>query len=557
VLLVADVVDTDGTINKVDFYRGTTLLGTSTTFPYFYNWINVPFGTYSITAKATDDHGALTTSAPVNLIVNSAPSVTITSPVNLAMLAPSANVSISANASDPDGTINKVDFYQGTTLIGTDTTPPFSINWNNIASGYYALSAQATDNRGAVTTSPLVAVTTPTFFDDFNDNSLNTFKWTVLSSASPAQVSEQGQQLRITLPASVATYNGVVSNATYDMRGAMAQVEVAQAVSQAGWVENSFKLETDAQNYFLINSGAGNTLFRSMVNGVNDQLIIPFDQVAHRFWRVRHTASSNQVNFETSPDAVTWTSRKTVTAGFALTGMRFSLLAGAWGANNPAPGAAIYNDFQYISSAETLLSDDYNDNTIDTVKWTATDLLSGFTDNSLPINETLQRLEIGPLLSGTSGSHYRGIRSVNTYNFTGGGCSVELVQPPAASTSAYAMFTIGPDVENFYRLYVSGSNLVGERKLNGTKTTLFTTTYNAQNHRFLRIRHDAVTNNMVMETAPSNGSGGPGTWVQQHVQSWSSGVQITTVIFELKGGTSVAEGSGPGKVIFDNFSAIK
>jgi hypothetical protein len=271
---------------------------------------------------------------------------------------------------------------------------------------------------------------------------------------------------------------------------------------------------------------------------------------------VRHNASSNQVSFETSPDAVTWTTRKTATVGFSLTGMRFSLLAGAWGPNNAAPGAAIYNDFQYIPSAQTLLDDDFNDNTIDTTKWTANDLLSGFTDNTLPVNETLQRLEIGPLLSGASGSHYRGIRSVNSYNFTGGSCSVELVQPPVASTTAYAMFTIGTDVDNFYRLYVSGGMLVGERKVSGSKTTLFTISYTAQNHRFLRIRHDAVNNNVVMETAPSNGSV-PGTWVQQYAQGWSSGVQIATVVFELKGGTSVAEANAPGKVTFDNFSATK
>jgi len=118
------------------------------------------------------------------------------------------------------------------------------------------------------------------------------------------------------------------------------------------------------------------------------------------------------------------------------------------------------------------------------------------------------------------------------------------------------MFTIGPDVDNFYRLYVSGGTLVGERKVSGTKTTLFSISYNAQNHRFLRIRHDSATNNMIMETAPSNGSG-PGTWVQQYAQALSSGIQLATVIFEVKGGTSVAEASAPGKVIFDNFSAIK
>src|SRR6185295_3448710 len=174
-----------------------------------------------------------------------------------------------------------VDFYQGANLIGTDTTSPFSFNWNNLAPASYVLTAKATDNRGAVTTSAAIAVTTPTFFDDFNDNSLDPVKWSVMTPASPAVVSEQGQQLRITLPASTATYNGVVSNATYDLRGATVQVEQVQAVSQAGWAEDYFMIQKDANNYLLMHTGAGTTMFRQTINGVNDQVLIPFDPVAH------------------------------------------------------------------------------------------------------------------------------------------------------------------------------------------------------------------------------------------------------------------------------------
>jgi hypothetical protein len=228
-------MDTDGRITKVDFYHGTTLIGTTTTVPFMYNWTSVPSGNYTITAKVTDNDGAVTTSAAVNLIVNSAPTVSITSPANHAMVTPWSNVVVNANASDPDGTITQVDFYQGTTLIATDTTSPYSVSWN-VASGSYTLTAKATDNRGVITTSSAVVLTTPVFFDDFNDNSLNATKWSVSAPTSPAVVTEQDQALRITLPASTATYNGILSNATYDLRGATVQVELAQAVSQAGHV---------------------------------------------------------------------------------------------------------------------------------------------------------------------------------------------------------------------------------------------------------------------------------------------------------------------------------
>lgn len=67
--ITATAADTDGTIQKVEFFSGANLLGTSTTSPYSYNWTNVQPGTYSITAKATDDSNTSTTSAPVVITV--------------------------------------------------------------------------------------------------------------------------------------------------------------------------------------------------------------------------------------------------------------------------------------------------------------------------------------------------------------------------------------------------------------------------------------------------------------------------------------------------------
>src|SRR5215204_1727647 len=104
--------------------------------------------------------------------------------------------------------------------------------------------------------------------------------------------------------------------------------------------------------------------------------------------------------------------------------------------------------------AAPIVSDDFNDNSLDTAKWDSTTLFSGFTNTNVPIAETAQRLEIGPLLQNVSGSSYRGIRTVNTYNFSNAYSFVELVQAPASNTAADAMFTIGIDVDNYYRMYV-------------------------------------------------------------------------------------------------------
>jgi len=146
----------------------------------------------------------------------------------------------------------------------------------------------------------------PAFADDFNDNSLNTNYWSTYYPGSPPTVSEQSQQLQITLIPNTAAYNGVYSNSTYDLTGRMVQVELPQAVSQAGWCENFIEVELNANNYFMIQVGVANMLLRSRVNGVNDQTSIPFDPTAHRFWRIRHDQSANLIYFETSASDAVW-----------------------------------------------------------------------------------------------------------------------------------------------------------------------------------------------------------------------------------------------------------
>ena len=68
----ASASDTDGTITQVQFYQGSTLLGTDTSSPYSYSWSSVAAGSYSLTPRATDDDGAVTTSTAVNITVNPA-----------------------------------------------------------------------------------------------------------------------------------------------------------------------------------------------------------------------------------------------------------------------------------------------------------------------------------------------------------------------------------------------------------------------------------------------------------------------------------------------------
>ena len=216
------------------------------------------------------------------------------------------------------------------------------------------------------------------------------------------------------------------------------------------------------------------------------------------------------------------------------------------------------NAFTYTTAPEvTILTDNFDDNSLDTVKWTRNNLFSGFTDAAVPITETSQRLHIGALPLGQPGSHYNGIRSAKTVDFTAAYSYVELVQAPASSTKADAMFTIGKDANNYYRIYVEEGNFVCQAKIGGTKRNVLNAVYNPFTDRYWRIRHDQSTGDVVFETATDNG-GAPGTWTLRYRERWDvTSVPVTAVIFELKAGTWQAESAAPGLVVFDNFKAAR
>src|SRR5439155_932348 len=174
VTLQANANDSDGSVAKVEFFAGATLLGAATGSPYSFTWTAVPAGNYSLTAKATDNRGATATSGAVSIAVNPAdvsPSVTIISPTNGAVLIAPATFTVQATASDSDGSVAQVQFFNGTTSLGIETSSPYSASANNLAAGPYTLSAVATDNLGATATNsvnivvdapPTVTITSPT-----------------------------------------------------------------------------------------------------------------------------------------------------------------------------------------------------------------------------------------------------------------------------------------------------------------------------------------------------------------------------------------------------------
>ena len=207
ITIQANASDSDGTVAKVEFFRGTTKLGEDSSSPYGFLWNNANAGSYNLTARATDNDGGTKTSSVVAITVdapNGAPTVSLTSPANGASFTAPANITINASASDSDGTVAKVEFFRGTTKLGEDSSSPFSFLWSNANAGSYNLTARATDNDGGTKTSSVVAITV----DAPNGKP-------TVSITSPANGATFTAPANITINASASDSDGTVSKVEF------------------------------------------------------------------------------------------------------------------------------------------------------------------------------------------------------------------------------------------------------------------------------------------------------------------------------------------------------
>jgi len=161
----ATASDPDGTIAKVEFFQGNTKIGEKATAPYSFTWIGVPEGSYSLTVLAIDNANSKTVSAAVSLTVvnpatptNESPFVSISSPTKGNSYTAPATVTIDINASDPDGSITKVELFNGSVKLYEITDAPYSFALKDLPAGSYELKAVATDNLNAHATSSYLSL---------------------------------------------------------------------------------------------------------------------------------------------------------------------------------------------------------------------------------------------------------------------------------------------------------------------------------------------------------------------------------------------------------------
>jgi ELWxxDGT repeat protein len=81
---------------------------------------------------------------------NTPPHIAFTKPDNGATFTAPATIDMEAFAWDSEGPIAKVGFYSSGTLLGEDSTNPYTYQWTNVPQGSYTIEARATDTEGFV-----------------------------------------------------------------------------------------------------------------------------------------------------------------------------------------------------------------------------------------------------------------------------------------------------------------------------------------------------------------------------------------------------------------------
>ncbi|MFM9602682.1 hypothetical protein [Streptomyces turgidiscabies] len=171
----------------------------------------------------------------------------------------------------------------------------------------------AAETGTAQVLTPLAGVPFGALSDTFNDNVVDPVKWP--DSYDPGGYSETGGRARV---ACTTAYNAYASAEAYRLRESGVHVRMwppaAGGATAEAWAQllvQTITLGTDA--IFEVSAITGN-LIMAVRTGYFDpaQAAIPYDVTAHAWLRIRETGG--QLLWDTSPDGVTWTNRRTATS---------------------------------------------------------------------------------------------------------------------------------------------------------------------------------------------------------------------------------------------------
>ena len=173
---------------------------------------------------------------------NRPPEVTLTSPTFGSTFQAPLSLTLEATASDADGTISRVEFYQGDRLLGEDTEAPYAYAWEDVPAGGASLQARAYDQEGLYTSSSEVSISVVAegvYEENFDDGEAP--GWEAISGTWTT--TENSYQSPEVAPSEISVYQGATfENFVYE-------VEATPSFNNDFGVLFHYQ---DADNYYLL-----------------------------------------------------------------------------------------------------------------------------------------------------------------------------------------------------------------------------------------------------------------------------------------------------------------
>lgn len=152
VMIAAQAGDSDGHIERVQFYLDDLMIGEALSEPYSISWIPMGLGAYSLTARAFDNMGAMSVTSATHVLLTGAPNanpiITFLTPGNDSFHPPDSLVQLTADATDTDGTVARVEYFVDGVKVGEVYSAPWLLYWSPPSIGTYEITAVAIDDRG-------------------------------------------------------------------------------------------------------------------------------------------------------------------------------------------------------------------------------------------------------------------------------------------------------------------------------------------------------------------------------------------------------------------------
>ena len=165
---------------------------------------------------------------------NIKPAVKIISPIKNQIFEAPATIEIKVEASDSDGSVKKVEFYNGYKKLGVDTTTPYRFVWKKIKAGTYNIRVRATDNKGGVKTTSFIKIKVKKKPAPSAPIPASTPAANPTPTTSQTPVPNQttsSEPMSITIPTATSTYSIATTSATASNTPLAATAPIATLIS--------------------------------------------------------------------------------------------------------------------------------------------------------------------------------------------------------------------------------------------------------------------------------------------------------------------------------------